>query len=216
MAQILKIVLFGPQGAGKGTQAELLSKKYNIPFFSVGDTFRREIKDQTEIGKLAETYLRQGKLVPDEIVNKMVIGELMSEKYKNGFILDGYPRNMAQLEVLEKSTRISHAIEIMVSDEEVIKRLSGRRVCYDCGTIYHIQNKPPKVEGVCDVCGGKLYIREDDKPEAISKRLEIYHQETEPLLEYYFRKKILFRINGEQSIEKVFEDIVESLESKNA
>jgi len=212
MPKMFKIVLFGPQGSGKGTQAELLGKKYHVPVLSPGEIFRREIKNQTEIGKSAESYLKQGKLVPDEITNKIVLVELVSEKYKDGFILDGYPRNMAQLEILEKSVHVTHAVELMVSDREVVSRLSGRLICPKCREIYHIQNKPPKEKGICDICGEKLYMRDDDKPETIKKRLEIYHQETEPLLNYYFEKKILIRVNGEQPIEKVFEDIVSELE----
>jgi adenylate kinase len=215
MKNQLNIVLFGPQGSGKGTQAELLSEKYHLPVLSPGEIFRQEIKKQTNLGKLVESHLKQGYLVPDEIVNDVVIKKIQSKEYKNGFILDGYPRNMAQLETLEKFARISYAFEIMVSDKEVIKRLSGRRICQNCGAVYHLQSKPPKVPGICDKCGGKLYQRDDDQPEAIKKRLEIYHQETEPLLDYYYRNKKLIRINGEQPIEKVFKDIVEALESKN-
>lgn len=208
----LKIVLFGPQGSGKGTQAEMLSKKYNLPILAPGEIFRKEIKDQTELGRLVASLINRGELVPDEITNKIVLNELAQEKYKNGFILDGYPRNIHQLERLEGLVHPTHVIELMSSDAEVIKRLGGRRICSKCGAIYHLKNKPPKIEGVCDICSGKLIMRDDDRPEVIKKRLEVYHQETEPVLNYYFEKKKLIRVNGEQSIEKVFEDIVAALE----
>jgi adenylate kinase len=211
MTKVLRIVLFGPQGSGKGTQAEMLAKKYNLPVLATGDIFRREIKNQTELGELAASLINQGKLVPDEITNKIIIDELTKEKYKNGFILDGYPRNMRQLEDLEKSVGVTYAIELMVSDSEAVKRLGGRRICSKCGAIYHLQNKPAKKIDICDVCGGKLIVRDDDKPEAIKKRLKICHQETEPILNYYFERKKLIRVNGEQPIEKVFEDILSAL-----
>ncbi len=211
MSKSFKIILFGPHGSGKGTQAKMLSQKYNLPVLAVGDIFRKEVKNQTEVGKLVEPYIKQGKLVPNEIVNKIIIRELRSKKYSGGFILDGYPRNLAQLKILEKSVKITHVFELIVSDKEVISRLSGRLICLKCGAIYHIKSKPPKLDEICDFCGEKLSVRDDDKPEAIRKRLEIYHQETEPLLDYYFTKGILIKINGEQPIEKVFTDIVGSL-----
>jgi len=215
MKNLLKIVLFGPAGSGKGTQAVMLSKKYDLPILAVGDIFRREIKNQTDLGKSIASMINRGQLIPDKITTQIVLKELAGEKYKNGFILDGYPRNIRQLEDLEKSLGVTHAIELMVSDNEAIKRLSNRRICSKCGAIYHLQNKPPKRNGVCDVCGGKLIVRDDDKLEAIKKRLEIYHQETEPILNYYFEKKKLIRVNGEQSIEKIFGDILAYLEKGN-
>lgn len=208
----MKIVIFGPQGSGKGTQAKMLSQKYNIPILAPGEIFRKEIKNGTELGQLVTSFINAGQLVPDEITNKIVFKELTNDKYHNGFILDGYPRNMRQLEDLEKSINITHAIELMISDDEAIKRLSNRRICSECGAIYHLQNKPPKKVEICDICGGKLIIRDDDKPEVIKKRLEIYHQETEPLLNYFFERKKLIRVNGEQSIGKVFQDIINAIE----
>ena len=215
MRKTFKITLFGPQGSGKGTQAEMLGERYGVPILAVGDILRKEVKNQTEVGKLAASLINRGKLIPDEIVNKIIFSELTQDKYKNGFILDGYPRSMNQLEILEKSINLTQAIELMVSDGEVIKRLGGRRICSNCGAIYHIESKPPKKEGACDVCGKKLIVREDDESEAIKRRLAIYHQETEPILNYYFERKKLIRVNGEQPIERVFEDIVKALEKEN-
>lgn len=214
MEKKLKLALFGPQGSGKGTQAEMLAKKYDLPVLSTGDIFRSEIKKQTELGKLAESLINGGRLVPDEITNKIVLGELAKEKYKNGFILDGYPRNTDQLTSLEKNVGLDLAIELAVNDEEVVRRLASRRVCSKCGAIYNISNKPPRKEGVCDLCGGKIEAREDDKPEAIKKRLTIYHEETEPIIEYYSGKDKLKRVDGAESIQKVFEEIVRGLEEK--
>jgi adenylate kinase len=212
MPRIFEIILFGPQGSGKGTQAKLLSEKYHLPVLSPGEIFRREIKNQTEIGKSVASFINHGQLASDEIVNKIIIGEIKKPEYQRGFILDGYPRNITQLEMLEKFANITYAIELVISDKTVISRLSGRLTCSKCGAIYHVKEKPPKVAGICDLCSGTLYTRDDDKIEAIKKRLEIYHRETEPLLNYYFEKKILFRINSEQPIEKVFEDIIGELE----
>ncbi len=215
MKKLLKIAVFGSPGSGKGTQAEMLGKKYNLPVLAVGDIFRREIKTKTNLGKLIAALINQGELVPNEITNKIIMSELEQKKYRKGFILDGYPRNKEQLKIIEQLNTLTHAIELKVSDDEVIKRLSGRRICPKCGAIYHIKNKPPKKEGVCDACGSQLVVRDDDQPEAIKKRLETYHQETEPVLDYFFEKKKLIRVNGEQSIEKVFEEIVKKLKSRN-
>ncbi len=211
----LKIAMFGPQGSGKGTQAAMLAKKYNLPALSTGDIFRSEIKKQTDLGKSVESLINGGRLVPDEITNKIVLGELAKEKYKNGFILDGYPRNMNQLAALEKNIGLDWAILLAISDEEVVKRLASRRVCSNCGAIYNILNKPPQKEEVCDLCGGKLLMRDDDKPEAIKKRLAIFHAETESVLAYYKEKNKLIEIVGAGSIEEVFEEIIGKMEKKN-
>lgn len=212
MAMTLKISIFGPQGSGKGTQAEMLAKKYNLPVLSTGEIFRNEIKNKTELGKLADSLINRGNLVPDETTNKIVLGELAKQKYQNGFILDGYPRNMRQLVVLEKNFGLDFAIELAISDEGVVKRLASRRVCSNCGAIYNVLNKPPRKEGICDLCGGKMETREDDKPEAIAKRLRIYHQETEPIVNYYAVNKKLIKVDGARSIERVFDEIVAKLE----
>ncbi len=211
----LKIAIFGSQGSGKGTQAEMLAKKYNLGVFSTGEFFRQEIKKQTELGKLADSLINRGQLVPDEIVNKIILSELSIPKYQGGFILDGYPRNKNQIEFLEKNIGLDLAILLMISDEEVQKRLAGRRVCPECGAIYNILNKPPRQGEICDICGERLAVRDDDKPEFIAKRLQIYHTETEPIINYYEKKEKLIKINGVEPIKKVFDNIVKELEKKN-
>ncbi|MBI5071727.1 adenylate kinase [Candidatus Falkowbacteria bacterium] len=211
MPKMLRIALFGPQGSGKGTQAEMLAKKYNLPVLSTGEVFRKEIKEQTELGKMASDLINRGQLVPDEITNGIVLGELRAPKYQNGFILDGYPRNMNQLDILEKNIGLDWAILLLISDEEVQERLASRRVCSSCGAIYNIINKPSKKEEVCDICGGKLITRDDDKPEAIAKRLQIYHRETEQIINYYTEKGKIIKVDGAGLIEEVFEKIVEKL-----
>lgn len=214
MVHPLKLALFGPQGSGKGTQAEMLAKKYNLETLSTGEVFRQEIKKQTDLGRLADSLINNGQLVPDEITDKIVLGELGTPKYQNGFILDGYPRNTNQLAVLEKNIGLDWAILLEINDEEVQKRLAGRRVCPKCGAIYNVLNRPPKQDGVCDVCGEKLIARDDDKPEAIAKRLQIYHAETEPIVKYYENKGKLIKVNGALPIEKVFEEMENKLEEK--
>lgn len=210
----LKLALFGPQGSGKGTQAEMLSKKYSLEILSTGEVFRQEIKKQTELGKLADALINKGRLVPDKITDKIVLGELATSKYQKGFILDGYPRNMNQLAVLEKNIGLDWAILLEINDDEVQKRLASRRVCSKCGAIYNILNKPPHQDEICDVCEEKLTARDDDKPEAIAKRLQIYHAETEPIINYYGEKGKLIRVNGVGTIEKVFTEINNKLEEK--
>jgi adenylate kinase len=209
----MNIVLFGPQGSGKGTQAELLASKYNLPILATGDIFRREIKNETELGRKVTSLIKEGNLVPDEITNEIVLSELQKEKYKNGFILDGFPRNMIQLKELEKENALTHVFELEINDEEVIKRMGTRRICEKCGAIYSLGVKPPKQESVCDSCGGALILRGDDKPEAIQKRLDIYHKETEPVLNFYREKGRAIKINGARPIEKVFEDIVKAIDN---
>jgi len=208
---IFKIALFGPQGSGKGTQAKMLSLKYNLPILATGDIFRKEIKNETELGKKVASLIKEGHLVPDKITNEIVLNELSGDKYKNGFILDGFPRNMAQLYNMEKENGLTHIFELEINDEEVIKRLSVRRICSKCGIIYSLKVKPPREEYVCDSCRGELILREDDKPEAIQKRLDIYHKETESVLNFYKEKGKVIKIDGAQSIEKVFEDIVKAI-----
>jgi len=211
----LKIAMFGSQGSGKGTQAEMLAKKYNLPVLSTGEVLRTEIKNKTELGKLADALINKGQLVPDESINGIVLGEISTPKYQSGFILDGYPRNMNQLEVLEKDIGLDLVILLEIKDEEVQERLASRRVCSKCGAIYNVLNKPPRQNGICDVCEGHLVTRDDDQPEAIAKRLQIYHTETEPLINYYEKRGKLIKVNGIGTIEKIFENIVEEIEKKN-
>ncbi len=192
----------------------MLAKKYNLAILSTGEVFRQEIKKKTELGELAASLINHGRLVPDEITDKIVLAELFTPKYKNGFILDGYPRNTNQLEVLEKNIGLDWAILLEIGDEEVKKRLTSRRVCPKCGAIYNILNKPPRKNEICDACGESLVVRDDDKPEAITKRLQIYHTDTEPIIDYYKEKEKLIVVNGADPIEKVFGEIDKKLQEK--
>ncbi|MFH1564403.1 MAG: nucleoside monophosphate kinase [bacterium] len=210
MNKIYKIIFFGPQASGKGTQADFLSKELNLPNISVGNLFRNNIKNQTEIGKIAQTYINDGKLVPPKVVNEMTISRLKDADCDGGFILDGYPRNLEQFEAFDNFTKVTRAIEIWISDEEAISRLGGRRSCV-CGEVYHIKYKSPKVDGICDKCGEKLYIRDDDTSEAIRVRLKIYHEETEPVIKLYQELGVLIKINGEQSIVDVNKDVMNAM-----
>ncbi len=203
--------MLGPQGSGKGTQAKMLSKRFNIPHVSTGDIFRENIKNQTELGKEISSYVNSGKLVPSEVTNKVMEEELKKNKYENGYILDGYPRDLSQAEFFDKIDEINYAILIDISDEETIKRLSSRRQCKKCGKIYGAVNLE-EGQKECKECGGELIQREDDKPEAIKKRLEEYHNKTKPLIIFYEEKDKLKKINGQQSIEKVNKDILGSVE----
>lgn len=205
------IVILGPQGAGKGTQAQLIAKQFNIPAVSTGEIYRQEIDKQTDLGKMAISFINQGKLAPDELTNDLVRLRLQQADCQNGFVLDGYPRNAVQLGAMETMAKLNNVLEIDISDEEAVKRLGGRRACSACGRIFHLIFKPAKKEGICDDCNSALIRRGDDEPEAIRERLKIYHQDTEPLLGFYQGKGILHKINGEQSIEKVFEDILKVL-----
>lgn len=211
IAKSSHLIIFGAQGSGKGTQAELISRAGGLVYISTGDIFRQEIENQTKLGKKINSLMKKGALVPDRLTNQ-IIKERLSQKdcQKKGFVLDGYPRNQNQLNFLDSIIEISDVIVIKISDQEAIKRLAGRLACI-CGLSYHQKHNPPKVKGVCDKCGSKLFIRDDDKPEAIKKRLVIYHQQTKPLFESYKKRGILREINGEQSIKKVFEEIVRVL-----
>ena len=211
MENMLKIALFGPQGSGKGTQAKMLSTKYNLPILATGDIFREEIKQKTELGKKVSSLLDSGALVPDEVVDEVVGNELKKDKYKNGFILDGYPRNIEQFRKLKERVELSHVIELKIADSKVIDRLASRRTCSLCAAIYSLKIKPPKQDGICDSCKGALMIRDDDKPEAIKKRLDIYHGETKAILDNFEENKII-QVDGSQTIENVFEDIVLEIE----
>lgn len=210
MNKIYKIIFFGPQASGKGTQANFLSQKLNLPNISVGNLFRNHIKNQSESDKIAQKYINGGNLVPSKIVNEITISRLKESDCGDGFILDGYPRNLEQFQAFDKFAKITHAVEIWISDEEAIKRLSGRRSC-GCGEVYHIDHKQPKVDGICDKCGGKLYIRDDDTPEAIKVRLKIYHEETEPIIAFYQKMGVHIKINGEQGIANVNQDVMRAM-----
>lgn len=208
---LMRIILLGPQGCGKGTQAKKISEKYNLPHISTGDIFRYNIKNQTTLGKEALTYIDEGNLVPDSLTNKIVEDRLKDDDCKKGFVLDGYPRNIAQGKALMEMSDIDFAFNIDISDETTVRRLSGRRSCSK-GHVYHVEFNPSKEKGVCDVCGLELFQRDDDKPETIKKRLEIYHEETSPLIEFYKKKGKLVEVDGEQKIEKVFEEIIDVLD----
>ena len=197
------IILFGPQGSGKGTQAKLSSQKYSIPHISTGNIFRENIKNKTELGQQIESLINNGDLVPDEITNEIVKNRLNENDCKNGFILDGFPRNIKQAEYLNEFINIDLALEIWISDEEAVKRIGLRRTCPDCGAIYHLTHIIPKKEGLCDQCSTPLIIREDDKEKAIKKRLETYHKQTEALIEYYKKKEVSKKVDGMGSVENV-------------
>ncbi len=212
----MRLVLLGPPGSGKGTQAQRLVERYKIPQISTGDIFRQAVRDQTELGKRAKEYMDRGELVPDEVVVGMVEERLGQSDCKNGFILDGFPRTIAQAEALDKllagkGEKLDAVLEISVPDEEVVKRLSGRRTCRQCGAMYHIEFNPPKEPGKCDKCGGELYQRDDDKEEVIKSRLQVYHSQTAPLIEYYQKEGLLKKIDGLGGIEEVFARIVDAL-----
>ncbi len=199
------IILLGAPGSGKGTQAELLSKELNIPTISTGNMIRKQLKSGTELGKRLESYMSEGKLVPDEVIVEVVKERVQHDDCKNGFILDGFPRTIPQAEALDKmKVKVHKVIDIDVPDEAIIKRMSGRRVCLDCGATYHLETKKPKVEGVCDQCSSTLSQRKDDNQETVLARLEEYHKQTEPLKGYYTTKGNLSSVDGNQPLEKVF------------
>jgi adenylate kinase len=212
----MKLILLGAPGAGKGTQAKMLAKKYDIPHISTGDIFRANIKNETELGKEAKGYMDQGLLVPDELVVALVADRLQEDDAQEGFILDGFPRTIPQAEHLDKTldemgTKIDYVIDVDCPDANIVKRLSGRRACIKCGATYHTEHLKPKVEGICDVCGSELVLRDDDKPETVIKRLQVYHEQTQPLIEYYKDKNVLVSVDGKLPIEDTFEIIVDIL-----
>jgi len=215
----VRIILLGPPGSGKGTQAKLLSKKYSIPHIAMGDILREEVAKKTPLGKKVNIYMSKGELVPDEIVIEVLKKRLQEADCVNGFILDGFPRTLNQAKALdnmlnELNLKIDAVIYIDVPDEEIMKRLSLRRTCKVCGRIYNLHYNPPKQDGKCDVCGGELIIRDDDKPEVIKNRLKVYNDQTKPLVNYYETHKLLIRINGVDPIDKVFQQIVKELSLK--
>lgn len=212
----MKIIMLGAPGAGKGTQAKQIASKYSIPHISTGDIFRANIKNGTELGKKAKEYMDQGLLVPDELTCDLVMDRIQEDDCANGFVLDGFPRTIPQAEALtnaldEIGQKMDFAIDVDVPDENIVNRMSGRRACLECGATYHIVAIPPKQEGVCDNCGSKLVLRDDDKPETVQKRLDVYHEQTQPLIDYYNNAGILKSVDGTQPMEKVFEDITKIL-----
>lgn len=213
---MLRAVLLGPPGAGKGTQAVRLVEKYEIPHISTGDIFRKNIKEGTELGKKAQEYMNAGALVPDELVVDLVKDRLQQDDCKNGFLLDGFPRTIFQAEKLdeflsESNQKMDIVINLKVEKEALIKRLTGRRVCKDCGASYHIVNLPPKKEGVCDICGGELIQRKDDNIETVENRINVYEDQTAPLIGYYKEAGSLVDFDGEASLDEVFDAIVQAI-----
>jgi len=210
---MMKIVMLGAPGAGKGTQAKMIAERYGIPHISTGDIFRENIRNQTELGKKAQEYTSQGLLVPDELTCDLVVDRIAADDCSKGYILDGFPRTIPQAEALTKAleaqgTAIDFALDVEVPDEDIVGRMSGRRACPGCGATYHIRFNPPKkAENVCDNCGKELILREDDKPETVKKRLDVYHAQTQPLIEYYEKAGCLHRIDGTKSLDEVFADV---------
>ncbi|MCD7792657.1 MAG: adenylate kinase [Oscillospiraceae bacterium] len=208
----MKLILLGAPGAGKGTQAEILSARYNIPTISTGNILRAAMKNGTPVGLQAKQYVESGRLVPDEVIVGIVRERLAEPDCADGYILDGMPRTIPQAEALEANgIDIDRAVSIEISDETIIDRMAGRRVCRDCGASYHVVNKPPKTEGVCDACGGELAIRSDDAPETVKARLDVYHKETEPLKDFYAQRGKLSSVENQPSIEATTKAITDAL-----
>ena len=212
----MNIIMLGAPGAGKGTQAKKIAAKYDIPHISTGDIFRANIKNGTELGNKAKTYMDQGLLVPDELVVDLVVDRVQQDDCKNGYVLDGFPRTIPQAEALDKALaalgdKVDYAIDVNVPDENIVNRMGGRRACVGCGATYHLVYAPTKTEGICDVCGKELILRDDDKPETVQKRLNVYHEQTQPLIDYYTNAGILKTVDGTVDINDVFSAIVEIL-----
>ena len=212
----MKIVLLGPPGAGKGTQAKSISNRYSIPHISTGDIFRKNISENTPLGIEAKSYMDNGQLVPDEVTINMVKDRLQQDDCKNGYVLDGFPRTIPQAEALDNALKaigdkVDFAIDVEVPDENIVRRMGGRRACVGCGATYHVVYNPTKVEGKCDTCGGELIVRDDDKPETVLSRLEVYHNQTQPLIDYYKGQGILKSVDGTVDMKDVFKAIVEIL-----
>ena len=212
----MKIVMLGAPGAGKGTQAKMIASKYQIPHISTGDIFRANIKNGTELGKKAKSYMDQGLLVPDELTVDLVIDRLANDDCKNGYILDGFPRTIPQAEALDAALaklgeKMDYAIDVDVPDENIVSRMSGRRACTGCGATYHIVYNPSKKGDCCEVCGEKLILRDDDKQETVQKRLNVYHEQTQPLIDYYTKQGILKAVDGTQDMNDVFTAITNIL-----
>ncbi|MDR1018010.1 MAG: adenylate kinase [Lachnospiraceae bacterium] len=213
----MKIVMLGAPGAGKGTQAKKIAAKYGVPHISTGDILRSNVKEETPLGLKAKAYMDGGELVPDSLVLDLVIDRLAKDDAKTGYVLDGFPRTIPQAEALTEGLsktgdKIEFAIDVNVPDENIVERMSGRRYCAKCGATPHVKYAPTKVEGVCDVCGGELTIRDDDKPETVLKRLKVYHDQTQPLIDFYEKQGVMHTVDGTKDIEEVFSDISNILE----
>ena len=209
----MKIIMLGAPGAGKGTQAKMIAEKYSIPHVSTGDIFRANIKNGTELGKQAKEYMDAGKLVPDELTVKILLDRVAQDDCANGYVLDGFPRTIPQAEVLEDALnklgdKIDYAINVDVPDENIVRRMSGRRACLKCGATYHIEHIPPKQEGICDTCGSELVLRDDDKPETVLNRLKVYHDQTQPLIDFYTERNVLKSVDGTRDMKEVFDAII--------
>lgn len=213
----MKIIMLGAPGAGKGTQAKMIADTYGLPHVSTGDIFRMNIKNGTQLGMEAKTYMDQGLLVPDELTVRILLDRVGQEDCKDGYVLDGFPRTIPQAEVLEDALaklgdQIDFAINVEVPDENIIRRMSGRRACLSCGATYHIEHVPPKKEGICDDCGQPLVLRDDDKPDTVKNRLRVYQEQTQPLIDFYMKKGVLRSVDGTQDMQDVFAAIKEILQ----
>jgi len=213
----MKIIMLGAPGAGKGTQAKQIAAKFSIPHISTGDIFRANIKANTELGKKAKEYMDQGMLVPDSLTLELIMDRFTNADCANGYVLDGFPRTIPQAEALtkalaDKGEKIDFAINVEVPDESIVNRMSGRRACLTCGATYHIKYNAPAKENVCDTCGAELVLRDDDKPETVLKRLSVYHEQTQPLIDYYKNEGVLREVDGTQDMNKVFDDILAILQ----
>lgn len=205
----MKIIMLGAPGAGKGTQAKMIAAKYGVPHVSTGDIFRANIKNGTELGMEAKQYMDKGLLVPDELTVRILLDRVAQDDCKDGYVLDGFPRTIPQAEVLENALnelgdKIDFAIDVDVPDENIIRRMSGRRACLSCGATYHIEHIPPKKEGICDACGSELVLRDDDKAETVKNRLDVYHKQTQPLIDFYSARGVLRTVDGTLPMDEVF------------
>lgn len=212
----MKIIMLGAPGAGKGTQAKMIAEKYGLPHISTGDIFRANIKNGTELGKEAKEYMDKGLLVPDELTVRLLLDRVAQDDCKNGYVLDGFPRTIPQAEVLDEKLselgeKVDYAINVDVPDENIVNRMSGRRACLSCGATYHIVSIPPKKEGICDVCASALVLRDDDRPETVQNRLKVYHEQTQPLIDFYEKKGVLRSVDGTLPMEEVFTAITKIL-----
>ena len=212
----MRIIMLGAPGAGKGTQAKMIASKYGIPHISTGDIFRANIKNGTELGMEAKSYMDKGQLVPDELTVKILLDRVAQDDCKNGYVLDGFPRTIPQAEVLESelnklNDKIDYAINVDVPDENIVNRMSGRRACVSCGATYHIVYNAPKTEGKCDACNADLILRDDDKPETVLNRLDIYHKQTQPLIDFYNQRNVLKEVDGTVDLNEVFASITKIL-----